>query len=266
MKDMKSAVTHAVIKMLRPLVRILMKNNIPYGTFCEIAKWVYVDVASKAFAIPGRKQTISRIAVITGLSRKEASRVRDLPVHDELASADRTHRAVRVINGWLTDPDFLDAVGRPKTLPTEGTPDSFASLVKKYSGDIPHRAVLDEMKRAGVVESADGNIKLISEGYVVSGDEIEKINIFGTDSAEFISTIAHNIAGNSNHPFFQRKVSYDNIPENALPELQGTLNEIARKYIKSIDKLMSKYDRDTNPSVPGNGRRTAGLGIYYFEK
>jgi len=62
---------NAILKLLRPLVRILLRNGISYHVFSDLVRWVYVDVAFKSFDIPGRKQTSSRVSVITGLSRKE---------------------------------------------------------------------------------------------------------------------------------------------------------------------------------------------------
>ena len=74
-EDLKKAISSAIVKLLRPLIKIVLRNNIPYGTFVELAKWVYVDVASNKFSITGRKLTDSRIAIITGLTRKEVKRI-----------------------------------------------------------------------------------------------------------------------------------------------------------------------------------------------
>ncbi|MEX1290347.1 MAG: DUF6502 family protein, partial [Desulfobacterales bacterium] len=52
----------AVLKLLRPLMRILLRNGVSYGTFADLAKWIYVDVAAKEFGIKGRKQTTSRVS------------------------------------------------------------------------------------------------------------------------------------------------------------------------------------------------------------
>ena len=72
------ALSAAALRLLRPLVRILLRGGISYKTFADLVKWVYVDVAMKEFGIAGRKQSISRVSVITGLSRKEVLRVRRL--------------------------------------------------------------------------------------------------------------------------------------------------------------------------------------------
>ena len=151
-------------------------------------------------------------------------------------------------------------------MPFEDDEASFSSLVKNYSGDIPPRAILDEMLRAGVVELKRGKIKLLSKGYIVKKEESEKIQILGEDVSELISTINRNLDGEANVAFFQRKVSYDNIPEDALIKLRKLLSEKGEDFTDLVDKIISKYDRDVNPAVKEKGeRRKAGLGIFYFE-
>ena len=264
-KDINKVISFAITKLLRPLVSILLKNGIPYGTFCELAKWVYVDATLKELAIPGRKQTTSRIAVITGLSRKEVKRLRELSEIDDLGVSDRYNRAVRVINGWRKDRDFLSSNGEPKELFFENDRNSFSLLVKKYSGDIPPRAVLDEMLRSGVVEYDNNRIKLLTKGYIMRKGEADKLHILGEDTGEFIATVRHNLECDPSEVFLQRKVLYDNIPEEAIPELRKLLSEKGATFIESLDKIISRYDRDLNPSVEGKGRKKAGLGIFYFE-
>ncbi|UCH82369.1 MAG: hypothetical protein JSW20_06965 [Nitrospiraceae bacterium] len=263
--NVNKVISSAITRLLRPLVSILLNNGIPYGTFCELAKWVYVDTASKELAIPGRKQTTSRIAVVTGLSRKEVKRLRELSEIDDLGAADRYNRAIRVINGWRRDSNFIDGRGLPKALYFEGDL-SFSSLVKKYSGDIPPRAVLDEMLRSGVVKQDNDRIRLLTEGYILQKGEAEKLHIFGLDSSEFIATVRHNLTSSPSNSFLQRKVSYDNIPDGAIPELRNMLSEKGAVFLESLDRIISKYDRDVNPSIRGEGRKKAGLGIFYFEE
>ena len=85
--NINKVIAGAVCKLLRPLVRILLRNNVPHSMFCDFAKWVYVDVALREFQLPGRKRSISRVALLTGLSRKEVLRagVRALHPAGELA-------------------------------------------------------------------------------------------------------------------------------------------------------------------------------------
>ncbi|MFQ5586043.1 MAG: DUF6502 family protein [Thermodesulfobacteriota bacterium] len=263
--ESKKILASAIVRLLRPLIRILLRSGTPYGTFAELAKWVYVDVASKEFVIPGKKQTTSRVAIITGLSRKEVKRISGIVSPDDMGAVDRYNRASRVLSGWIKDPRFLDDKGIPRELPLEGEEGSFASLVKAYSGDIPTKALLDEMLRIGMVELASGRIRLLSRGYIVKRGEAEKITILGMDVAELIKTIDHNIVSAPSEAFLQRKVVYDNIPEEVLPELRKKVVEMGQECIESVDRVIAQYDRDVNPSVQGRGEQRAGLAVFYFE-
>ncbi len=119
------AVSAAVTNILRHLVRLLLRNGIPYRTFSDIAKRVYVDVATEEFGIPGRNQSKSRVSILTGLSRKEVLRVRRLPSHDDLGAGARYNRAARVIAGWVRDRRFCNSSGNPSDLPFEAGASSF---------------------------------------------------------------------------------------------------------------------------------------------
>ena len=260
------ALSAAVLKLLRPLIRVLLRNGVPYGVFADLAKRTYVDTALNDFGVPGRKQTVSRASVITGLSRKEIARLQKINYPDVAEAAERYNRAARVVSGWVRDPRFNDAKGRPRPLPVDGDGPTFSDLVKHFSGDVPVRAILDELLRVGVVEKqSNGELHLLERAYVPRTGEVDKLGILGTDVAGLISTIDHNLRSVTEEAFFQRKVFYDNLPDEVIPELLALTNEHAQALLERLDAWMSAHDRDSNPEVAGSGRRRAGIGVYYFE-
>jgi uncharacterized protein DUF6502 len=113
MKLLNEIIFSTVSTLLRPLVRILLRNNVPFPTFADLAKRVYVDVATEEFQLPGRMQSISRVALLTGLSRKEVLRVTRLAPPSDSLAAERHNRAARVVGGWVRDPRFHDGEGQP---------------------------------------------------------------------------------------------------------------------------------------------------------
>ncbi len=263
----EKAIKAAIARLLIPLVRVILRYGIPYGAFAEIAKRVYVDVALDEFAIPGRKPTISRASVITGLSRKEILRVRRLPDIGEDDPAQSYNRAIRVIGGWVRDSDFTGKDGEPVPLPFEGGRRSFAALVRRYSGDVTPRAILDELLRVESVERTDdGEIKLRSRAYVPAEGDSEIISIMGSDVADLISTIDHNLRETPKNSRFQLKVSYDNLPAEPLARFRTLSTKESRKLLEIFDRELSAVDRETNPKSRGTGRYRAGVSIYYFEE
>ena len=265
-KTLVQALSAATLRILRPLVRVLLRNGISYGTFADLAKWVYVDVATRDFAIPGRKQSVSRVSVLTGLSRKEVSRVQELARPDDTAEEERYNRAARVIGGWLLDAAYQTKEAQPRDLVFEDGEASFTTLVKKYSGDVPARAILDELLRVGNVKRQEnGTLRLLSHAYIPQASEVDKLYILGADTSALISTIDHNLDPEVERKYFQRKVRYDNLPDEVLPDFRALSAEKAQQLLEEFNAWLAKRDRDINPSIDGTGRNMAGIGIYYFE-
>ncbi len=262
----QNALFAAVIKLLRPLIRIFLRNGLPFGAFADLARWVYVDVAHRDFGIAGRKPSDSRVAIITGLSRKEVHRLRQLAPPTDASAVKKYNRAARVIAGWRRDPEFLMPDGAVRTLPFEGGRASFSELVRRYSGDVPPRAVLDELVQIGAVQIDGKNgVHLQVEAYLPKGDTEKMYSILGTDVALLIAAIDHNTSSAAEQPWLQRKVAYDNIPGEALEVIRVYSARAGQHLLEQLDRMIAQYDRDVNPKSNGSGRMQAGVGIYYFE-
>ena len=205
--------------------------------------------------------------MITGLSRREVMRVRKLPRPDVTASTERHNRAARVIAAWRRESDFLDAEGKPALLPMEGRGATFSELVKRFSGNVPPRAILDELIHVGAVERRkDGKIALITRAYIPRNIDAHKLNILGTDVRHLVSTIDHNLKSETTEPLFQRKVSYDNLPDDVLPAFRKLFTKRAQAMLESADRWLAQRDRDVTPTVKGPGSNRAGFGIFFFEE
>lgn len=252
----------ATARILRPLIKILLRYGVGYAAFSEQAKGLFYDVAKTEFAIPGKKQTASRISTMTGLSRKECTRLESLDKAPELDTSG-INRAARVISGWTRDPDFIDEQKEPRPLPFEGE-HSFSELVKRYSGDITARTIADELSRVGAIaQLPGGNIQLNQRAYISKQSDLDKLTILGTDVAALITTIDHNISS-PDQAFLQRKVSYNYIPVEDLPELNKQLSKIAQSSLEKMDRVLASHSHAKQKARHQYAR--TGVGIYYFEE
>ncbi len=258
-------IRRAGLRILHALVRVLLRHGVSYHSFCDLAKQAYVDVARDDFALPGRKPSISRISVLTGLTRKDVQRLLNTPAATGGSASERHNRAARVVAGWVRDADFNNSKGEPRVLPFDG-PASFSELVRRYSGDVTPRAVLDELERVGTVERDEsGSIRLLARAYIPRRSDLAKLAILGSDVSLLIGTIDHNIQ-DIDQPHFQRKVMYDNLPIEAVEPLRLLAARQGQELLELLDAWMAQHDRDANPSVRGTGRRRAGMGVFYFEE
>jgi hypothetical protein len=265
---LSSVLAAAVLRLLEPLVRVLLRNGMSFNAFSDLARRAYVESAMREFGIPGKKQTVSRVSVLTGLSRKDVQRILGAQgTADSGEARERYNRAARVIAGWVRDKEFADAAGEPAALAPDGPGASFGQLVKRYSGDVPARAVLDELLRVGAVQRQDdGRIRLLSRAYVPSASDLDKLDILGADVADLIATIDHNLRHGGADPRFQRKVMYDNVPRDAAAAFRALSAQQAQALLEAMDQWLAPRDRDVNPSVRGAERVRVGVGIYYFEE
>jgi len=251
--------------MLRPLARLLLKRGIGYGEFAEAAKAAFIDAANIDLAIPGRKQTTSRISTITGLSRKEVHRLLNQDEAEQIEALHKLNRAARVISGWLTDPRFLDQAGNPAALDFEDSELSFTALVKDYSGDITARTIADELSRTGAIQQdSDGKLQLVKQAYIPDKGSVEQFKLLSENLAELTNTIEHNIEHDDK--YFQRKVYYDNIPVESVDELKQVINTKAQQCLEEINKILAQHDRDHRPDKGGTKRMKVGLAIHYIQE
>ncbi len=259
----------AVHKVLRPLVRLLIRNGVDCGSFEEEVRRAYVSVAMTDFSLDNRKPSISRAATLTGLSRKEVSRLAALSSRDEAEEAFERgqNRAASVVAGWVRDTDFQDGRQQPRPLPMEDVASGFPALVKRYGGDVPPRAVLDELVRVGAAELlTDGRARLTARSYLPTRDDAAKIEILGTDTRHLLETIYHNLDHSGVEARYQRKVLYDDVPTEHILAFKQFAAEHCQHLLETFDRELAKVDRSANPEVSGTGRRLVGVGMFYFEE
>ena len=251
----------AVALLLQPLVRILLRNGISHREFSDVARKVYVDVAGRDFPDEAGRQSASRIAMLTGIHRKDVARLQRMPAPVMDAAPKHYNRAVRVVSGWTTDPRYVTARRKPRVLPVTG-PVSFESLVSQYSGDIPYTTILDELLRAGSVERVGASrVRLLVAAYVPAGDRVELFQILGDDVSNLLGTIDHNLA-DPNPPFFQREVTHERFPVDDVETFRAMSHAEGQALLEQFNSWLRTTARSRDK---GCARRRVGVGIYYFE-
>lgn len=86
----------ALRHVLRPLVKLMLSHGITYPYLCELLKALFVDIADKDFRIDQCTPTDSRISLVSGVHRKEVSRLRQ-----EIASDTDTRPTVVSLGAQL---------------------------------------------------------------------------------------------------------------------------------------------------------------------
>lgn len=257
-----SALVRALEKLLRPLVRLLLRHGVACDDFVEVIRKSYVSVAEQDFPPAGRKQSLTNIALVTGIHRHEVKRLmQNTP--DTVPQVTRHNRTARVINGWLNDPDFsTDGVASVLNIHTE-----FKTLVNRYSGDISPRLIFDELLRVGATKRVNGeSVQLIVSAYVPHESDEDMLHIFGDCVADLIATASYNLEADSDTQRLQLSVVHDNLPDTVLANLESVSRDKSLTFLRDMNQFFETQDRDSNPNVQGCGRNRAGIGLYFFSE
>lgn len=261
----KRHVLEACRHLLAPVVRLLLRSGVTWSEFAELSKEVYVDVARRDYGIQGRPTNNSRVAMITGLSRREVTRVRDVLIGEAPAAEPQASRVAQVLSGWHLDPDFLDPNGQPAVLPANGEQRSVAALLKRYAGDLPHGAFLKELQQLGLVErNGNDDFRVLARDYLRGAADPDIVRQLGVALHDHGTTLAHNVNKERTEPArFEGMASTPHMAPRyarafakfAAERGQALLEEIDAWLVRHEIKRSEKKDADTQ------GVR-AGLGIY----
>lgn len=262
---MHETLQKAVTRVLSPLVRLLLRHGVSHAEFANWAKQAYVNEAEVHFGINGKSPTVSRMAIVTGINRKEVKRIRELPA-DVNTGVSKHNRAVRVVTGWLQDQEFHNSRGQPAPLEYGDPDDSFNRLVKRYGGDVPARAMLDELSRVGTVNNVGGKVSLQHKGYIPHQSESALLDIFATSASDLLTTLDYNLKDSeADGRRLQMSVAYDDVTDEGREVFRKLSATQSLELLKQMDQSLSHYDRGSNPDIEGDGKHRVGLGVYWIE-
>jgi hypothetical protein len=234
------AVISALRKILRPLVKFMVANQVTYPFLINMLKSVYVDVAEQDFPVPGKKQTDSRINLLTGVHRKDVKRLRS---EEDIPETRPMNISVgsQIVARWIGDKQLQNPDGTPKILPLqdqdEFSNDSFEGLVANIAkGDIRPRVVLDELMRLDMVElDPDHRVILKTSAFTPDKGQEEKLYFFGKNIQDHLNAGVHNLAGEK-PPFFDRSVYYDELSQASINELTEMANKLGMEALMKINE------------------------------
>jgi hypothetical protein len=138
-------------ELLCELALTLLPRGMTPKLFGEFSRHAFVRAAAKISQQANGRVNHSRVAALTGLSRADVKRILLNGGANFQIGRSEQMPIERVLHAWRVDRRFSDSRGNPKRLRVSGPSTSFAVLAKLYGGDVPHRAILDELRRIGAV-------------------------------------------------------------------------------------------------------------------
>jgi len=271
MQDQTSSkISNALLVVLRPLARILLNSGVGFKEFAELAKTAFVDVATQDYGIRGRPTNISRVAVMTGLTRKEVRRLRDKIDTGEPVSQLAITPLARVLRRWFSERPYIDEAGKPIPLNFDGEGPTFTKLVREFGGDIPPGAMRTEFKRVGAVVQDEGG-RLVPTRRIArppeGEDRVATCLLHGV--YPLLSTISHNLQRPAGTDTWPQITAYSKpirksdagrlfrISQDRLEEAAASFDDLFVAYESLYEAPVSESDVDLT---------SIAVGLFYFEE
>jgi hypothetical protein len=258
-------IANALKRVLRPFVKLMLANDLTYTFTIDVLKGLFVEVADKEFMLNNKRQTDSRISLMSGVHRKDVRRLREhnLEVHEVMPA--NISLGSQVVAQWNANPKYLNEEGLPKPLQrfaADNAEESYEGLVRSLSTDIHPRAVLDEWLRLGIATVDDENfVHLTTNMFIPEGFE-EKVFYFGHNLHDHAQAAISNVLGQQ-ASFLERCVHYDTLTMPSIKEIGEIAEKQGMKTLREVNKMADTLAAKDKDSARATMRMTYGVYYYY---
>jgi hypothetical protein len=265
METTKTQVFSATRGWLAPLVHVLLRCGVTYKEFAELTRNSYVQVATERFGRRGRPTNVSRVALLTGLPRRDVRRERETPIEDPALAGGFTSKGSLALSAWHQEPAFLDRDGLPAALSFDGDGQSFVALARFIgASDVSPATLLKELKSAGAIhEDADGRLRPLARNFIPKSLDANLIRLWGSVLSDIGHTYEHNLLREQGSPpRFERAAVNDRIDPAALPAFRAFLEQEGQAFLERADAWLTAHSLPDD--APDGGIRL-GVGVYHVQ-
>jgi hypothetical protein len=265
-----SPAEQALAAVLQPLARLMIDHSVQHGQVVEMLKQLLVHESVARYGLSDREVSDTRVALLTGVHRKDVRRLRAAAGSIKKPRATLTVPSA-VVARWISDPRFLRLDQTPRVLArspkvgTAGEPD-FPALVAEVSRDVSARAVLDELLRLGAVElRPQGQVALLDQAFVPQGSPRELFDFLGANVGDHLSAAAHNLTPQRTVPPMLDQSAFSQ--DLSAQQAQALHSHARQLWAAMLQKFLAAATlaEQRSQSAPEHNHRVR-LGVYFYEK
>jgi hypothetical protein len=268
MQSVKTNLLAAFRYLLKPLVRLAVKNSVSFPEFSESLKQAYVDVAIAQIRAVGNDPTDEGISLITSIDRSEIMKAMGSNDGSEFSS--RVQRELplpALLTAWHTGATYTGPYGVCLDLKFDPSDkksvDSFARLAAEACPGISPAVLLDELLRTGSVQSVGNNYyRPIKRSYVPDPLSVQSILLFAQVVHNLCESAERNLrAESAGGKGLMQRIVFTNhgVTAKDLQDFDGYIRSRGQIFADDIDNWLSDRDRE------GDGNRVnTGVGFYQY--
>jgi len=259
----------ALALLLKPLARLMIDHGLQLPDMLELLKKSLVDEAASGYGQPDKASTDTRIALLTGVHRKDVKRLRDTATTADLSSPTAS-LAASVVARWISNPQYLNADQTPRLLartPKRGKPGEpdFTQLVADISRDVGAKAVLDELHRLGVVAvQEDGYVSLKAAAFVPKEGLGESFHFLANNLHDHLASAVHNLAPDrTTPPMLEQSAFSSHLTAEQAQQLHDRARQLwgntLQQFLQTATVAEQRSQHDDGP------KHRVRFGVYFHE-
>ncbi|MGI9238425.1 MAG: DUF6502 family protein [Woeseiaceae bacterium] len=252
--------------LLQPIARLFLRFGRGYREYSDLSKAAFVAVASQDYGVHGRPTNVSRIAAMTGLTRKEISRIRARLESGDGAQTERGTPLQELINGWQSNEEFLDDAGKPAALSLDAGRGSFQALVKRFAGDIPEGAMRKELQRIDRARLEDGLLIFCPPNGADLAAEEAMARTLRAGPYPLLAALAHNEAARVDREMWPvESVGLKSIRKSDVARVRKLVSVRLRAATTTISDLLDAYATVHAGEGTDEATLAVSAGAFYVE-
>jgi hypothetical protein len=260
----RSLIRETLGLLLEPVILLLLKSGVTWKEFAAVAKAQYVQVATHEFGIRGRPTNVSRVAILTGLDRREVHKLRvasPAPLEPGFMS-----KPTQVLEGWYSDSEFIGPKGKPRDLEIDRGGSDFGALVRRYAPGIPVVAMVKELRAAGaIVKTRGGKLRALQRNFIPRALSDNQVRLWGSALRDLGTTLENNVArAATERPRFERRALTLNVDRRALPEFRAFLEAEGQAFLERVDAWLVNH-RVADEDAESSEAIRLGVGVYHIQ-
>jgi hypothetical protein len=261
------ALQQALVRLLGPLARLSVARGLSFTAVEELLKQAFVQAARQAQPSE-RARDISRVAMATGLTRREVTRLSQSVV---APAVERSSPATRLFTHWRSDRKLRDKKGQPRVLPRQGPAPSFEALAASITRDVHPRSLLDELNRLGLAEHDAGSdtVRLLQDAFVPRDDEARMVGFLASNVGDHFAAGVANVLGDPRR-HFEQAIFADELSDASIDAAKRLVNAQWRGLMAALVpelEALIEHDRQAHQRDGAHrADRRLRIGLYSYDE
>ena len=181
-------------------------------------------------------------------------------------SADAQYEASLVLAAWYTDLDYLDAEGRPRRLPLNGTEPSLKSLIERAGLGVSPRDMARRLEHIKAIRHVGQDyaplrrVKPIHGAGSLASREMLRFVVRLLRSLD--ENTAYRRTGNLDEVNVVTALESTEIPVRLRRLVKAQLARDMQQFVREVESRMLRHERSR---VSGEPLMHTGIGVFHFE-